>query len=86
MAGNTVHADKAFLRKEPYNKVHDHFSHRILDVSSLKEAARRWSSLNVLLGVPKKKLLHTAKSDILESIAEAKYYKEAIFSVQQRAS
>ncbi len=85
LAGNTVHADKAFLRKEPYNKVHDHFSHRILDVSSLKEAARRWSSLNVLLGVPKKKLLHTAKSDILESIAEAKYYKEAIFSVQQSA-
>jgi oligoribonuclease len=79
LAGNTVHADKAFLRKEPYKKVHDHFSHRILDVSTLKEAARRWSSLDVLIGVPKKQLLHTAKSDILESIAEAKYYKEAIF-------
>jgi oligoribonuclease len=74
-----VHADKAFLRKEPYKKVNDHFHHRIFDVSTIKEAAKRWSSLDVLLGVPKKKLLHKAKDDILESIAEAKYYKEAIF-------
>jgi len=79
LAGNTVHADKAFLRKEPYKKVHDHFSHRILDVSTLKEAAKRWCKLDVLVGVPKKKLLHQAKADILESIEEAKYYKEAIF-------
>jgi len=79
LAGNTVHADKAFLRKQPYTKVHDHFSHRILDVSSLKEAAKRWSSFEILEKVPKKKLLHQAKQDILESIEEAKYYKEAIF-------
>ena len=79
LAGNSVHADKAFLRKEPYKKVHDHLSYRILDVSTLKEAAKRWSSLDVLLGAPKKKELHQAKDDILESIAEAKYYKETIF-------
>ncbi|TVY48186.1 Oligoribonuclease, mitochondrial [Lachnellula occidentalis] len=79
LAGNTVHADKAFLRKEPYTKVHDHFSHRILDVSSLKEAAKRWCELDVLVGVPKKMLLHQAKADILESIEEARYYKETIF-------
>jgi oligoribonuclease len=79
LAGNSVHADKAFLRKEPYKKVHDHLSHRILDVSTLKEAARRWSSLDVLLGIPKKKLLHTARSDILESIEEAAFYKNFIF-------
>lgn len=74
-----MHADKAFLRKEPYKKINDHLSHRILDVSTLKEAAKRWSALDVLLGVPQKKLLHKAKEDILESIEEAKYYKEAIF-------
>jgi len=79
LAGNSVHADKAFLRKGPYKKVNDHFSHRILDVSSIKEAAKRWCELNILTGVPKKKTLHKAKDDILESIAEAKYYKEAIF-------
>jgi oligoribonuclease len=79
LAGNSVHADKAFLRRGPYKQVHDHFSHRILDVSALMEAARRWCSDDVLAGAPKKKLLHQAKEDILESIEEARYYKEVIF-------
>lgn len=79
LAGNTVHADKAFLRKGAYKKVNSHLNHRILDVSSLKEAAKRWSPLEVLVGVPEKKYLHKAKDDILESIAEARYYKESIF-------
>jgi oligoribonuclease len=79
LAGNSVHADKAFLRKGPYKKVNDHLSYRILDVSTLKECARRWSSLDVLIGVPKKKMLHTAQADIIESIEEARYYKNAIF-------
>jgi len=42
LAGNSVHADRAFLRKEPYKKVLDHLHYRILDVSSIKEATRRW--------------------------------------------
>jgi oligoribonuclease len=79
LAGNSVHADKAFLRKQPYTKVHDHLSYRIFDVSTLKEASKRWSSTGVLDKVPKKQLLHKAKEDIYESIAEARYYKEAIF-------
>lgn len=45
----------------------------------MKEALKRWGSLDTLLGVPKKKSAHTAKDDILESIAEARYYKEVIF-------
>jgi len=80
LAGNSVHADKAFLRKAPYYPVHSHLSHRILDVSTLKEAAARWCSHEVMRNVPKKKVLHKAKDDILESIEEARYYKEAIFS------
>jgi oligoribonuclease len=79
LAGNTVHADKAFLRKAPYAKIIKHLHHRILDVSSIKEAAKRWSSLDILTGVPQKKGLHQARQDILESIEEARYYKEAIF-------
>jgi len=54
-------------------------SYRILDVSTIKEAAKRWSDLDVLLGAPKKQGLHQAREDILESIEEAKYYKDAIF-------
>jgi oligoribonuclease len=79
LAGNSVHFDKAFLRRSPWSKVHDHFDHRILDVSTLKECAKRWATEDILGGVPKKKSLHQAREDILESIAEAKYYKEAIF-------
>lgn len=79
LAGNSVHADKAFLRKEPYKKILDHLHYRILDVSSIKEATLRWSSHDVLAGIPQKKSLHQAREDILESIEEAKYYREAVF-------
>ncbi|ORY66102.1 ribonuclease H-like domain-containing protein [Pseudomassariella vexata] len=79
LAGNSVHADRAFLRKEPYKKVVDYLQYRILDVSSLKEAARRWCPPEVLQNAPSKQGLHQAKEDILESIAEARYYKDVIF-------
>jgi oligoribonuclease len=59
--------------------MNDHLSYRILDVSTLKECARRWATADILNGVPKKKGLHQAREDILESIAEARYYKELIF-------
>ena len=79
LAGNSVHCDKAFLSKPPYNRVTDHLSYRILDVSSLKEAAKRWAPDDVLIGVPSKKLLHQAREDILESIEEARYYRDTLF-------
>ncbi|KAK4694319.1 oligoribonuclease, partial [Lecanoromycetidae sp. Uapishka_2] len=80
LAGNSVHCDKAFLSKAPYNKVTDYLSYRILDVSSIKEAAKRWAPEEVLLGVPPKKLLHQAREDILESIEEARYYRAKCFA------
>ncbi len=80
LAGNSVHCDKAFLSKPPYNRITDYLSYRILDVSSLKEAARRWAPEEVLLGVPSKRLLHQAREDILESIEEAKYYRDKCFA------
>ncbi|KAH8889485.1 ribonuclease H-like protein [Thozetella sp. PMI_491] len=78
LAGNSVHADRAFLRKEPYKKVIDHLHYRLLDVSSLKEAAARWCP-SVIKKAPGKRGLHQAREDILESIREASYYKTAIF-------
>ena len=80
LAGNSVHADRAFLRRHPYNQVIDHLHHRILDVSTIKEAARRWSSNDVLKATPRKKGLHEAKTDILESIEEAKFYRDVFFN------
>lgn len=79
LAGNTVHADKAFLVQEPYRKVMRHLHHRILDVSAIKEAARRWAPDDVIKAVPRKTGRHEAKSDILESIEEARYYKKVFF-------
>ncbi|KAF2153700.1 ribonuclease H-like protein [Myriangium duriaei CBS 260.36] len=79
LAGNTVHADKSFLVKQPYAKVINHLHHRILDVSAIKEAARRWAPDHILSGSPQKAGKHEARSDILESIAEAKYYREKFF-------
>ncbi|KAH6625939.1 ribonuclease H-like domain-containing protein [Chaetomium sp. MPI-SDFR-AT-0129] len=78
LAGNSVHADRTFLRMGPYSKVLDHLHYRILDVSSIKEAARRWCP-RAAISVPRKQGLHKAKDDILESINEAKYYRSAIF-------
>jgi oligoribonuclease (3'-5' exoribonuclease) len=79
LAGNSVHADRAFLRKGPYRKVVEHLHYRILDVSSLKEAAVRWCPRELLWEAPRKKGLHVAREDILESIEEARFYKERIF-------
>lgn len=83
LAGNSVHADKSFLVKEPYRKVIEHLHYRILDVSTIKEAARRWCP-QVASKAPQKRTLHTAKDDILESIEEARFYKQAIFQAGGR--
>ena len=79
LAGNSVHVDKDFLAKAPYDSVLNHLHYRILDVSSIKEAARRWAPPEILSKVPSKKGLHQAKDDILESIEEARFYREFFF-------
>ncbi|CAF9942345.1 MAG: hypothetical protein HETSPECPRED_005946 [Heterodermia speciosa] len=79
LAGNSVHCDKEFLKKAPYNKIIDYLGHRILDVSSIKEAARRWAPTEILEQVPKKQGLHQAREDILESIEEARFYRHVFF-------
>lgn len=76
LAGNSVHADKMFLMKQPWTPVLDYLHYRILDVSAIKEAARRWCSDSVLENAPMKKNAHTAREDILESLEEARYYME----------
>ncbi|CAI4216746.1 unnamed protein product [Parascedosporium putredinis] len=56
LAGNTVHMDKMFLMQEPYRPVIDHLHYRILDVSAIKEAAKRWCPADVVAGVPAKRV------------------------------
>jgi oligoribonuclease len=80
LAGNTVHADQRFLRQEPWRKIVSYLHHRILDVSAIKEAAKRWAPIEVIKASPAKAGKHEAKADILESIAEARYYKDMFFA------
>lgn len=80
LAGNTVHADRSFLVREPWTKITNHLHHRLLDVSAIKEAARRWAPEDVLKKSPQKAGKHEARADILESIAEAKFYRETFFT------
>ena len=79
LAGNTVHADRAFLVQQPYTPVMKWLHHRILDVSAIKEAAKRWAPIQVLKKSPQKAGKHEARADILESIEEARYYQRAFF-------
>ena len=79
LAGNSVYSDKLFLMQEPYSSVIEHLHYRILDVSAIKEAAKRWAPESILVQIPKKANLHEAKADILESIQEAKFYRNSLF-------
>lgn len=86
LAGNSVHCDKEFLKKSPFDRVVQHLGYRILDVSSIKEAARRWAPDSILERIPKKKGLHQAREDILESIEEAKFYRNLFFKIDEADS
>jgi len=75
LAGNTVHEDKRFLIKymPEFTK---HLHYRIVDVSTIKELSRRWYPD---IKAPTKDLRHRAMDDILDSIAELKFYQNTIF-------
>ena len=73
MCGNSVHQDRRFLNSE-MPELASFFHYRNLDVSTLKELARRWKPS--ILGGFKKKATHQALDDIQESIAELAYYRE----------
>lgn len=77
LAGNSVGTDKTFLVKEMPELV-DHLHYRIIDVSSLKELARRWYP-RVYFQSPAKTGGHRALGDIKDSIEELKYYRAALF-------
>jgi len=80
LAGNSVGTDRAFLvRDMPELEAHLHY--RIVDVSSIKELARRWYP-RVYFASPAKNGGHRALADIRESIEELKYYREVLFVPQ----
>ncbi|MDO8732146.1 MAG: oligoribonuclease [Actinomycetota bacterium] len=80
LAGSSVYVDRGFLAK--YMPELDGYLHyRLVDVSSIKELVRRWYP-RTYYGLPEKHGNHRALGDIRESIAELRYYREAVFVAQ----
>jgi oligoribonuclease len=80
LCGNTVHQDRRFMaRYMPAFEAYLHY--RIVDVSTLKELARRWRP-EVLQGVAKDGR-HAALADVYESIEELKHYRRHFLRVDE---
>jgi len=77
LAGNTVATDRAFLARD-MPTLEGFLHYRIVDVSSIKELARRWFP-KAWFQSPAKLGNHRALADIQESIEELRYYREAVF-------
>jgi oligoribonuclease len=77
LAGNTVATDRAFLARD-MPTLESFLHYRIVDVSSIKELARRWYP-RAYFAAPAKSGNHRALADIQESIEELRYYRAAVF-------
>jgi oligoribonuclease len=78
LAGNTIGTDRSFLAKY-MQRVDQHLHYRSVDVSSIKELARRWYP-RAYFQAPAKNGGHRALADILESIRELDYYRRILFA------
>ncbi|KYN25720.1 oligoribonuclease [Vibrio cidicii] len=78
ICGNSIGQDRRFLYRH-MPKLEEYFHYRYIDVSTLKELAKRWNP-EILTGFSKRGT-HLALDDIRESIAELKYYRQTIFNV-----
>ena len=77
LAGSSVYVDRGFLARD-MPALDSHLHYRVVDVSSIKEMARRWYP-RAYFASPEKRGNHRALGDIRESIAELRYYRDAIF-------
>jgi len=77
LCGNSIATDRSFIARD-LPKLDDYLHYRMIDVSSIKELARRWYP-RAYFASPVKVGGHRALADIRESIAELRYYREAVF-------
>ena len=77
LAGNSVGTDRMFLARD-MPEVIDYLHYRIIDVSTIKELARRWYP-RAYFQAPAKNGGHRALGDIKDSINELRYYRAAVF-------
>ncbi len=77
LCGNSIGTDRRFLATH-LPAIEEHLHYRSVDVSTIKELARRWYPGSLDL-VPRKATAHRALDDIRESIAELRWYREHLF-------
>jgi oligoribonuclease len=77
LCGNSIGTDRRFLQ-EYMPELEAYFHYRNVDVSTIKELARRWNPA-VLDAMPEKETTHRALEDIRESIAELVHYRTTLF-------
>jgi oligoribonuclease len=77
LAGNSVSVDRNFITRD-MPRLTDYLHYRTVDVSSIKELARRWYP-KIYFAAPAKTGNHRALGDIQDSIEELKYYRTSIF-------
>jgi len=76
LAGSSVYVDRGFLARD-MPELDAYLHYRLIDVSSVKELVRRWYP-RVYFASPPKRGNHRALADARESIAELRYYREAV--------
>lgn len=77
LCGNSIATDRGFLHRD-MPSLDDHLHYRMVDVSSVKELAKRWYP-RVYQSQPAKGLEHRALADIRESVRELAYYRRTLF-------
>ena len=77
LCGNSIATDRTFLSRY-MPRLDDHLHYRMVDVSSIKELARRWYP-RAYFNAPAKTGGHRALADIVDSITELRYYRAAVF-------
>jgi oligoribonuclease len=76
LAGSSVYVDRGFLARD-MPELDAYLHYRLIDVSSIKELVRRWYP-RVYFSSPPKRGNHRALADTRESIAELRYYRDAV--------
>ena len=77
LCGNSIATDRTFIARD-MSALDAHLHYRMVDVSSIKELARRWYP-RAYFASPPKRGGHRALADIRESIQELRYYRETVF-------
>jgi oligoribonuclease len=77
LCGNSIGTDRRFLARH-LPEIEDHLHYRSVDVSTIKELAKRWMP-SLLKAAPAKVGSHRALDDIRESIDELRFYRTALF-------